>query len=31
LIDELEQEADNGNLNDVKAIARDIKENEQKI
>ncbi|MEI9909581.1 MAG: hypothetical protein WDO71_07860 [Bacteroidota bacterium] len=31
LIDELEQEIDNGNLADVKAIAKDIKENEQKI
>jgi signal transduction histidine kinase len=31
LIDELEQEADKGNLEEVKAIAKDIKENEQKI
>jgi signal transduction histidine kinase len=31
LIDELEQEADKGNLDEVKAIAKDIKENEQKI
>jgi signal transduction histidine kinase/ligand-binding sensor domain-containing protein len=31
LIDELEQEVDKGNLNEVKAIAKDIKENEQKI
>jgi signal transduction histidine kinase len=31
LIDELEQEADKGNVVDVKAIARNIKENEQKI
>ncbi len=31
LVDELEQEANKGNLEEVKAIARDIKENEQKI
>lgn len=31
LIDELEQEADNGNIAEVKAIAKDIKENERKI
>jgi len=31
LIDELEQEVDKGNLEEVKAIANDIKENEQKI
>ena len=31
LIDELEQEVDKGNLQEVKAIAKDIKENEQKI
>jgi len=31
LIDELEQEANKGNLNEVKVIARDIKENESKI
>jgi signal transduction histidine kinase len=31
LIDELEQEAKKGNLDEVKAIAKDIKENEQKI
>jgi len=31
LIDELEQEADKGNLDEVKSIAKDIKENEQKI
>jgi two-component system NtrC family sensor kinase len=31
LIDEMEQEIYKGNLDDVKAIARDIKENEQKI
>src|SRR4030095_6261814 len=31
LIDELEQEADKGNLHEVKAIVNDIKENEQKI
>ena len=31
LIDELEQEADIGNLDEVKAIAKDIRENEQKI
>jgi signal transduction histidine kinase len=31
LIDELQQEANKGNLNEVKAIASDIKENEQKI
>jgi two-component system, NtrC family, sensor kinase len=31
LIDELEQEIEKGNLADAKAIARDIKENEQKI
>jgi signal transduction histidine kinase len=31
LIDELEQEADKGNLDEVKAIAKDIRENEQKI
>jgi len=31
LIDELEQEADAGNFQEVKAIAKNIKENEQKI
>jgi signal transduction histidine kinase len=31
LIDELEQEADKGNLVEVKALAKDIKANEQKI
>ena len=31
LIDELSEEVDKGNLDEVKAIARDIKENEQKI
>jgi signal transduction histidine kinase len=31
LIEELEQEADKGNVDEVKAIATDIKENEQKI
>ncbi len=31
LIVELEQEADKGNIEEVKAIANDIKENEQKI
>jgi len=31
LADELLQEADKGNLDEVKAIARDIKDNEQKI
>ncbi|MEO6328573.1 MAG: ATP-binding protein [Ginsengibacter sp.] len=31
LIDELNEEADKGNLDEVKAIAKDIKENEQKI
>jgi signal transduction histidine kinase len=31
LIDELTDEVDNGNLDEVKAIAKDIKENEQKI
>jgi len=31
LIDELEQEANKGNMEEVKAIAKDIKENEQKI
>jgi signal transduction histidine kinase len=31
LIDELKQEADKGNLEEVKAIANDIKDNEQKI
>jgi signal transduction histidine kinase/ligand-binding sensor domain-containing protein len=31
LIDELSEEADKGNLDVIKAIARDIKENEQKI
>jgi signal transduction histidine kinase len=31
LIDELEQEVEKGNLNEVKALAKDIKENEQKI
>jgi two-component system NtrC family sensor kinase len=31
LIDELEQEVDKGNLQEVKAIAKDIKENEEKI
>ncbi len=31
LIDELDEEANKGNLDEVKAIAKDIKENEQKI
>jgi signal transduction histidine kinase len=31
LIDELDQEADKGNLVEVKSIAKDIKDNEQKI
>jgi signal transduction histidine kinase len=31
LIDEMEQEMKNGNLNDAKAIAKNIKENEEKI
>ncbi len=31
LFDEMEREIDSGNLTDVKAIARDIKENERKI
>ncbi|MEO6357307.1 MAG: ATP-binding protein, partial [Ferruginibacter sp.] len=31
LIDELEQEVDKGNYDEVKAIAKDIKDNEQKI
>jgi len=31
LIDELQQEIDKGNLNDVKAIATNIKDNQQKI
>ena len=31
LVDELEQEADKGNYNEVKAIAKDIKDNEEKI
>jgi signal transduction histidine kinase len=31
LIDELKEEADKGNINEVKVIADDIKENEQKI
>jgi len=31
LVDELQIEADKGNLNEIKAIAKDIKENEQKI
>ena len=31
LADELQEEADKGNLDEVKAIAKDIKENEQKI
>ena len=31
LIDEMEREMDKGNLEDVKTIAKDIKENEQKI
>lgn len=31
LIDEMQQEMDKGNLDDAKAIAKDIKENEQKI
>ena len=31
LIDELEQEANNGNINEVRAIAMDIKDNEEKI
>jgi len=31
LIDELEQEVDKGNLDEVKALAKDVKENERKI
>jgi signal transduction histidine kinase len=31
LVDELEQEAEKGNLEEVKAIAKDIKDNEEKI
>jgi two-component system, NtrC family, sensor kinase len=31
LIDEMQQELDKGNMDDAKAIAKDIKENEQKI
>ena len=31
LIDEMQQEMDNGNLDEAKAIAKDIRENEQKI
>ena len=31
LIDELNQEADKGNIEEIKAIAKDIKDNEQKI
>src|SRR4030095_4930985 len=31
LIDELEQEAEKGNLNEIRSIAKDIKENERKI
>ncbi|HEX6846823.1 MAG TPA: two-component regulator propeller domain-containing protein [Chitinophagaceae bacterium] len=31
LVEELQQEADRGNLDEVKAIAKDIKDNEQKI
>ena len=31
LIEELEEEADKGNIEEVKAIAKDIKDNEQKI
>jgi signal transduction histidine kinase len=31
LADELQQEADKGNLDEIKALAKDIKENEQKI
>ena len=31
LIDEMEQEVDKGNLDEAKAIAEDIKENEEKI
>jgi ligand-binding sensor domain-containing protein/signal transduction histidine kinase len=31
LIDELEQEADKGNIEEIKVIAKDIKDNEQKI
>ncbi|MEP6711530.1 MAG: ATP-binding protein [Ferruginibacter sp.] len=31
LINELEEEADKGNINEIKAIAKNIKENEQKI
>jgi signal transduction histidine kinase len=31
LIDELEQEINNGNLDEIRSIAKDIKENEQKI
>ena len=31
LVDELQQEVDKGNLKEIKAIAKDIKDNEQKI
>ena len=31
LIDEMKQEIDKGNMNEVKTIAKDVKENEQKI
>ena len=31
LIDEMKEEMDKGNMDDAKAIANDIKENEQKI
>ena len=31
LIDEMEQEVDKGNMDEVRAIAKDIKENEEKI
>ncbi len=31
LVDELEQEADKGNIDEIKSIAKDIKENEEKI
>ena len=31
LVDELEQEADKGNIDEIKSIARDIRDNEEKI
>src|SRR5207237_8648871 len=31
LLGELEEEADNGNIEEIKAIAKDLKDNEQKI